>query len=202
MGKKMKTVPSGFQSIVEAVVVGSYDFLSQTSQSKKITKRLFPFLLTTLLLFLVGNLVSYLPGLSAISYNNIPLYRTATTDYNLILIISLFFLIIIQSTTIVTGGLLGYIKKFLNFKGPLDFVLGLMDIIGEIAKLVSISFRFFGNAFAGDVLIAVLIFIFPYILPLPFMGLLLISSVVQPAVFCILVLIYVQMSVVEKTKTE
>ena len=200
--RRMKTVPTGFQVWLEAIVVGAHDFLAETSQSKTVTRRLFPYLLTCLLLFLVGNLVSYLPGLGTILYHGAPIYRTATTDYNLVLILAVFFLLIVQATSIITGGLLGYIKKFLNFKSPLDFVLGLMDIIGEIAKLVSVSFRFFGNAFAGEVLIAVLLFIFPYVLPLPFMALLLISAIVQPAVFSILVVIYIQMGIAEKKVEE
>ncbi len=192
--KKMKTTPSGMQIIIEDAICGGYEFLKQTTRSEKMTRRLFPFVITTLLLFLFGNLFSYLPGLPSVTFKGMPLYRTATTDYNLIFILSLSFMLVAQGTCIATSGIFGYIKKFITFKSPLAFVLGIMDIIGEMAKLISVSFRFFGNAFAGDVLVAVLMSIFPFLLPLPFAGLMLISAIVQPVVFAILVVTYISMA--------
>ena len=198
VSKKLKLVPGVLQVLLETIIDGSYNLIKDTTNSKKIANRLHPFALTVFLLFLFGNLLSFVPGLSTVTYNDIPLYRTATTDFNMVLIITMFFLIIVQMTTIVSGGLLTYFKKFLNFSSPLNFILGFFDIIGEFARLISLSFRFFGNAFAAEVLFAVLLFIFPYILPLPFMALILLSSIVQPAVFALLAMIYIQMAVVEK----
>ncbi len=200
--RNMKDVPKGLQLWLEIIVAGSRDFIHQSTQKDSVTNKLHPFMLTIFLLFLIGNLISFIPGLPSITFNGMPLYRTATTDYNMVLIISLFFIVVIQMTTIVTGGVFTYLGKFFNFSSPLNFVLGLFDIIGEAAKLISISFRFFGNAFAAEVLVAVLLFIFPYILPVPFMGILLLSSVVQPAVFALLCMIYIQMAIVEKEAIE
>jgi len=198
MARRMQLVPSGFQMVIETLVAGAHDFLESLSGSATMTRRLFPFVLTTFLLFLAGNMLSYLPGLPSVTFHGEALYRTATTDYNLIFILALAFIIAAQVAGIATGGVLGYIKKFINFNSPLKFVLGIMDIVGECAKLISVSFRFFGNAFAGEVLVAVLLFIFPYVLPIPFTALLLISSLVQPAVFAILVVIYIQLGVIER----
>ena len=69
-----------------------------------------------------------------------------------------------------------------------------MDIVGESAKLVSLSFRLFGNIFAGEVLTAVMLFLVPFIAPLPFMFLGLLTAVVQAFVFSVLTLIFVTMA--------
>jgi len=198
----MKEVPKGLQLWLEIIVDGSREFMKETMKQDKPTNRLHPFVLTIMLLFLVGNLISFIPGLSSITFHGEALYRTATTDYNMVFVLALAFLIVAQAINIYTGGFFGYIKRFINFKTPLDFILGFFEIIGEIAKLISVSFRFFGNAFAAEVLIAVLLFIFPYILPLPFMMILLLSSIVQPAVFALLIMIYIQMSIVDPAEAK
>jgi len=199
---RMREVPTGLQLFLETIVLGSYNLIHESSGSVKMANRLHPFALTVFLLFIAGNLFSFLPGLPSVTFQGSPFYRTATTDYNLVLILAMFFLIIAQIVSIATGGVLGYFKKFINFSSPLNFILGFFEIIGEAAKLVSISFRFFGNAFAGEVLVAVLLFIFPYVLPLPFMLIILLSAIVQPAVFALLVMIYLQMAVMVKEEAQ
>jgi len=196
--RKMKDVPKGLQLWLEVIVDGSRSFIHETTHSDKVTNRLHPWILTIFLLFLVGNLLSFIPGFTSLTFHGEPLYRAATTDYNLVFILALTFMIVAQTVNIMTGGIWHYIKRFINFKSPLEFILGFFEIIGEFAKLISVSFRFFGNAFAAEVLIAVLMFIFPYLLPLPFMMILLLASFVQPAVFALLIMIYIQMSIVEK----
>ncbi|MBU2575718.1 F0F1 ATP synthase subunit A [Patescibacteria group bacterium] len=195
---KMREVPKGLQLWLEVIVGGTRSFMDDATNSNKVTNRLHPWILTIFLLFIVGNVISFIPGLPALTYNGELIYRTATTDYNMVFIIALVFLIVAQAVSITTGGFFGYIKKFINFRSPLKFILAFFEIIGEIAKLISVSFRFFGNAFAAEVLLAVLFIIFPYILPLPFMMILLLSSVVQPAVFALLIMVYIQMSIVDK----
>ena len=69
-----------------------------------------------------------------------------------------------------------------------------MDIVGELAKIFSLSFRLFGNIFAGEVLTAVILFLAPFFVPLPFMFLGLLTAVVQAFVFSILTLIFVTMA--------
>jgi len=95
---------------------------------------------------------------------------------------------------IMVHGPFGYVGKFLNFRSPLAFALGLMDIIGEFAKVVSLSFRLFGNIFAGEVLGAVMLFLAPFFIPLPFMFLGLLSAVVQAFVFATLTLVFVMLA--------
>jgi F-type H+-transporting ATPase subunit a len=100
------------------------------------------------------------------------------------------------------GGLFGFFKKLL--KGKLDFGLlasgffdifmGIMDLVSELAKIVSLSFRLFGNIFAGEVLTIVMLSLAAFIVPLPFMLLGLLSATVQAFVFSVLTLIYITMA--------
>jgi F-type H+-transporting ATPase subunit a len=69
-----------------------------------------------------------------------------------------------------------------------------MDLVGEIAKVLSLSFRLFGNIFAGEVLAAVMLFLFPFFLPLPFSFLGILTAVVQPFVFSVLTVVFISMA--------
>jgi len=123
--------------------------------------------------------------------------------------------IMMQIITIAAVGPLGYAGKFINIKnlagffvnlfkgklkfgmlaqGCLDVFLGFMDLIGELAKVFSLSFRLFGNVFAGEVLGAVMLFLLPFFGPVPFLFLGLLSSCVQAFVFAVLTLVFVNMA--------
>jgi len=68
-------------------------------------------------------------------------------------------------------------------------------LVSELAKVMSLSFRLFGNIFAGEVLGAVMLFLFPFFLPLPFTLLSLLTAVVQPFVFSVLTLVFISMAI-------
>ena len=120
-----------------------------------------------------------------------------------------------QIVAIAVTGPLGYIGKFINFSGIkeffvliskgkfkpsvlamgcLDLFLGFMDIIGEFAKIFSLSFRLFGNIFAGEVLGGVMLSLIPYFVPFPFMVLGLLTAFVQAFVFSVLTLVFISMA--------
>jgi F-type H+-transporting ATPase subunit a len=71
-----------------------------------------------------------------------------------------------------------------------EFVVGIIELFSEVAKVVSLSLRLFGNIFAGEVLITVISSLFAFALPIPFMALELIVGVVQATVFTLLTLVY------------
>ncbi len=108
----------------------------------------------------------------------------------------------------VTVGAWSYFNKFVNFKSwleipkkirkdpmiilvnPIHFFVGLIEIISEIAKVLSLSLRLFGNVFAGEVLLASMAAILAFVLPLPFMFLELLVGVIQALIFSVLTLVY------------
>jgi F-type H+-transporting ATPase subunit a len=75
-------------------------------------------------------------------------------------------------------------------------MVGILELISEFAKVVSFSFRLFGNVFAGEVLLAVLAFLIPYFLPIPFYGLELFVALVQAYVFAMLTLTFIKLATV------
>jgi F-type H+-transporting ATPase subunit a len=82
-------------------------------------------------------------------------------------------------------------KDFLIiFVNPIKAFVGIVEIIGEVAKVASLSFRLFGNIFAGEVLLASMMAIFAYILPLPFIFLEIIVGLIQALIFAMLTLVF------------
>lgn len=194
----LKIVPGYIQSIVEILFEGGYSFVKSIVVSEKKTKRLFPLVFTMFIFIMVANLATYIPGQSAFSVHkgegSVALFRAVMSDYGLILVMTLIAIITAQITAIAVHGPFGYLGKFFNFKSPLAFFLGIMDIIGELSKIVSLSFRLFGNIFAGEVLGAVMLFLAPYFIPLPFMFLGLLTAVVQAFVFSVLTLVFINLA--------
>ena len=90
----------------------------------------------------------------------------------------------------------GYLKKFFNFSNPINFFVGILELISEFAKVISFAFRLFGNIFAGEVLLAVILMLVPYFVPIPFYGLEIFVAVVQAFVFAMLTLVFIKLAMV------
>ncbi|MBU0721999.1 F0F1 ATP synthase subunit A [Patescibacteria group bacterium] len=198
INRSLKSVPGTLQNIVEILIEGSYLFVQTITGSNKKTKYLFPLVFTMFIFIAIANIFVFIPGQSAITLDNgegsVPLFRAVMSDYGMVFILTIISIIAMQVAAIATNGPFKYIGKFLNFKGPLEFFLGLMDFIGELAKILSLSFRLFGNIFAGETLTAVLLFLLPFIAPLPFMFLGILTAIVQAFVFATLTLVFVTMA--------
>ena len=136
-----------------------------------------------------------------------PMFRAATTDLNVTLALAVVSVFMTQYFGVKALGV-GYFSKFFAFGGVIgaftkaglgcggriaaffmgiiDIFIGLVELISEIGKIVSFSFRLFGNIFAGEVLLGVMAFLIPYLVSLPFYGLELFVGVVQALVFMML----------------
>ena len=79
----------------------------------------------------------------------------------------------------------------------MGLVVGLLEIIGNLARLVSFSFRLFGNIFAGEVLIAVISSFLPYLLPVPLMLFETFVGLLQAAIFALLTLVFIKLAIME-----
>jgi len=214
-----KEVPGRFQGFIEVLLEGAYSFVKSIIGIDKKAKRVFPLVFTMFILILVANLIPYIPGQSAVTLGSgdeaVPVFRAVMSDYGFVFIMTMITVLLTQIIAIITNGPFGYLGKFINlkgikkffidafkgkirigqfFQGFLDFFLGIMDIVGEVAKIVSLSFRLFGNIFASEVLTAVMLFLAPFIVPLPFMFLGLLTAVVQAFVFSVLTLIFISMA--------
>ncbi|MCD4704732.1 F0F1 ATP synthase subunit A [bacterium] len=217
--KSMKESPNRWQNLFEIIFEGAYSFVKSIIGDDKKAKRAFPLVFTMFIFILTANLATFIPGQAAITIKttegNMPLFRAVMSDYGLVFMMTILSVLVTQIVAIIVHGPFGYIGKFINlsgikeffqesFKGKfkfgilaqglLDFFLGIMDIIGELAKIVSLSFRLFGNMFASEVLSAVILFLAPFIAPLPFQFLGLLTAIVQAFVFSVLTLIFISMA--------
>lgn len=196
-GRKMKTVPGKFQLVFEMILGGFYDMIKGVTQNERLTRKIFPMFMTVALFFLTANLLNFFPGLLALEYNDVHLYRPATADYAVVLGITLIMFFFWQGTVLANIGFFSYLKKFINFSNPLNFFIGIVEIIGEFAKIISLSFRLFGNIFSEEVLALVMLSLAPFVAPLPFLLLGLLTSVIQALLFPSLILFFMNISIAE-----
>lgn len=141
-------------------------------------------------------------GLAEEGYVIRPFFRAPSTDLNFPLALALVTVVLSQYFGF-RALKLGYLKKFFDVSGFKKGVLvggaqllaGLLEIISEIAKIISLTFRLFGNILAGEVLLAVLAFLIPYLISVPFYGLEVFVGFVQALVFFMLTLVFFSLAV-------
>lgn len=119
----------------------------------------------------------------------VPYFRAATADLNTTLALAAVSVFLTQYYGFSALGL-SYLKKYFNFESPIMVFVGLLELILEFAKIVSFAFRLFGNIFAGEVLLSVMMFLVPVIVPMPFYGLELFVGAIQALVFSMLTLVF------------
>jgi F-type H+-transporting ATPase subunit a len=127
-----------------------------------------------------------------------PYFRSVNTDLMSPLSLAIASAIFVEWWGISTLGFLAYGSKFFNFgrlfrggfMGAIDFFVGILEFIAEIARLISFSFRLFGNMLAGEILLLIMTFLIPLFLALPFYGLELFVGAIQAFVFAMLTLVF------------
>lgn len=206
-------VPRGVHNLIEATVEFMLSEVEKVTGDAKRAKQFLPIVGTIFLFILFSNWIGLLPGTGSIgiwglhegAVELIPLLRPAASDLNLTLAIALFAVITSHVIGLLTIGPVAHVSKFINIRGVLhslkkgpmailvaliEFAVGLLEIISEIAKVLSLSLRLFGNIFAGEVLLTVMLGIFSYFLPVPFIFLEVLVGAIQATVFAMLTLAY------------
>ncbi len=125
----------------------------------------------------------------------IPIFRAGTADLNTTIALAAISVLITQLLGFKYLKF-GYLKKFFNFSSPIMFFVGILELILELAKIMSFAFRLFGNVFAGEVLLAVILFLVPVIAPMPFYGLEIFVGFIQALVFSMLSLVFFNMATI------
>jgi len=126
-----------------------------------------------------------------------PIFRPGSADLSFTLSLAIVAVLMVQFMGAWQLGGWGYFSRFLNFKNPVLFFVGLLEIVSEFSKMISFSFRLFGNIFAGEVLLTVIIALAPFIAPMPFYGLEIFVGAVQALVFAMLTLVFFRMATAE-----
>jgi F-type H+-transporting ATPase subunit a len=192
--RKMRKIPQGMQNAFEAIVEGFMDLIEGVTNDRKKAKEFFAYAFTIFLFIAFSNWMGLVPGVGAIGFGVntpefVPLFRAGSSDLSFTIALALSTIIYVQYMGF-KHLKLGYLKKYLNFSGPIQFFVGILEIISEFAKIISFSFRLFGNIFAGEVLLLVMTFLAPFIVPIPFYGLEIFVGFVQALVFMMLTLVF------------
>lgn len=195
--RKLIIIPGRFQSIIEMTVGGLYDLFGSVAGS--FVGVFFPLIATLFLFILTANWMGLLPGFGTIGFFHetgefIPLLRGATADLNTTLALAIIAVIAIQYYGFKTIGF-HYSTRFINFANPLMFFLGILELISEFSKIISFAFRLFGNIFAGEVLLTVMAFLMPFVVPLPFVTMELFVGLVQALIFSMLTTVFLNVAV-------
>ncbi|MBU1032270.1 F0F1 ATP synthase subunit A [Patescibacteria group bacterium] len=186
--RKVSLIPSGLQNLFELVIDFGYGTVEELSGEKR-AKVFFPIVMTFFLFILVSNWMGLLPGFSTITFEHQPLLRSMNSDLNMTLALALISAFLTHTFAIHYLGILDYLKKWFSLN-PIFLFVGFMEIVGEFTKIVSLSFRLFGNIFAGEVALLTIASIFAFVIPLPFYFLEIIVGFVQAAVFMMLTLVF------------
>ena len=202
---RLKAVPGKLQSVFEMLIGMVFDYMSDVLESRVLARKYFPVVMTIFVFILSLNWVGLLPGVTSIGYYEmvdgakhlIPFLYPPATDLNITIAFAIVAFFTIEVAGVVAIGLVKYSGKFLNFHSVGGFALGLLELISELARLVSFSFRLFGNIFAGKTLLIVAIFFVPYIIPVPIMAFEVFVGFIQAFVFAILTLFFIKLAVQE-----
>lgn len=201
--RRISIVPGRLQLLLESLFEYIYDFVAQTLESRELARRFFPLLATIFLFIFTANILEFMPGIGSVGIweswggKFVPLLRSVNTDLNMTLSLTIIAVIVIEIAGVAALGFFRYAGKFINFSSPINFVVGLIELVSEISRLVSFSFRLFGNIFAGEVLLAVIAFFVPYALPVPMMAFEMFVGFIQAVVFSMLTLFFIKMAITD-----
>ncbi len=197
-GRKASIIPGKIQNFFELVFEFAIGYMENILGSRKLAVTYFPLIATIFLVIASSNLFDFFPFFGAITYHTggetIPLLRPVNTDLNVTLALAIISVIAIEVIGILALGIKRYASKFFNFTSPINFIVGIIEFVSEMSRFISFSFRLFGNIFAGEVLIAVIVYFVPYILPVPLMLFETFVGLVQATVFAMLTLFFIKLA--------
>jgi F-type H+-transporting ATPase subunit a len=208
--RSMRLVPTGLQNVVEVIVDFLVD-LAENIAGREKGREFFALFATIFLYVLVNNWIELVPGFTNATIcvhpanvgagcngdQIVPLFRSPSADLNFTLTLALCAMVMVQFWSIKHTGFGGWAGKFINLRsGGIGFFVGLLETVSEVSRIISFSFRLFGNLFAGDVLLSVIPSLVPWVIVLPFMFLELFVGVIQALIFALLTLAFVVMATI------
>ncbi|MCF7831609.1 MAG: F0F1 ATP synthase subunit A [Candidatus Pacebacteria bacterium] len=217
MRPKLSTLPGKGQLMLEMMYEGVLGLIMQITASEYHAKKVFHILGALFLFIGFANFSGLIPGLTSITYDGISIFRTPTADFNTTFALAFGSVIVLHIVSIGDWGFFGHLGKFFKFKevfqgfkqgigagfmSLIDFFLGLLDIVGELAKIVSLSLRLFGNMYAGEVLMVILIGSLAYAVPSLWFAMSMLSALVQAIVFGSLVTVFYMLAIKSDSSSE
>lgn len=211
--RKLRDVPRGLQNIAEAILEFLLRAIESVTGDAVRARRFLPIVGSLFLFILLSNWIGILPGVGTIGIweevhgevELVPIFRSAMSDVNTTLALAVFSILATHLFGIIAVGVWKHANRFIQIEpiitgfrkggieiivGFINFGVGIIEAIGEVAKVISLSLRLFGNIFAGEVLLTVMASLLAFFLPLPFLGLELIVGIIQAMVFSMLTLVF------------
>lgn len=200
--RQIKEVPGRLQGLMELAVEAVLGLVETVAGPAK-ARKFFTIVISIFMFILVNNWLGLFPFFGSLGFYEeidhhlvfVPLLRSAATDLNTTLALAVVSVALTQVYGVQALGFGAYLGKFIVLKGgPIGLFVGLLELISEVAKLISLSFRLFGNVFAGEVLLVTMAFLIPWVASVPFMGLELFVGLMQAFIFAMLTLVFMTMA--------
>lgn len=218
--KRSREIPDKIQNFAESILELALGYVDRVTHDRKKSLKFLPIVGALFFFILISNWLGVFPGIGSIGRwlsvhgetELVPIFRPANTDLNMTLAMALLGVTISHVFGIAAIGFWKYANKFVKLgdiwrsfrKGGMsimvafiEFGVGFIEIISEVAKIVSLSLRLFGNVFAGEVLLTVMASLLAFAVPLPFIGLEILVGFIQALVFAMLVLVYLSVATTE-----
>ncbi len=213
---KLKKIPGKLQHVFEIVLDGALSLVDQVTNDRKISNKIFPVVFSVFIFILINNWLGILPFIGSMGFYMmeeghsifVPLFRGGTADINMTLTLGIVAVVGSNIFGIITLGIWKTINKYVKLQelgsiftkvrkdpsvlvvAPISFFVGIIEFIGELAKIASLSFRLFGNIFAGEVLLSSMAAILAFVLPTPFLFLEVFIGLIQALIFSLLTTVY------------
>jgi len=209
--RRMKLIPTGLQNLLEFLCEIAAGFIEDIA-GKENGRRFFPLVVTIFLFVVLNAWIGLMPGFQSIKLNGMPLLRNANTDINVPLMLALTSVVAVEYWGF-KAKRVSYLKTFMNFgqlgqgfmqlfkgkikaglsgifNGIIAAFVGVLEVLSHLIRVISFTFRLFGNMTAGLILTGVVIFIVPLVVPSIFYGLEALFGFVQALIFSGLTLVF------------
>jgi len=215
--RKMKLIPGKLQNLAEMAVEALLSFVKSVAGEKH-ARLLFPVVATIFIYVITNAYLALLPFFGTIVVTGqegtaVPLFRSANTDINVPLSIAVMSFIFVEFWGMKSLGAFRYLGEFFNFGqigrgvkelfkgkirpaitniafGFINLFVGMLEIFSHLIRIISFTFRLFGNMTAGEMLLLVSAFLIPLIFTIPFYGLELLIGFIQALIFAGLTLVF------------
>lgn len=189
--RKLSLIPGKLQVMTETVI-GEFYSITESVAGLNAAK-IFPFFMSFFLFILVANWTGLIPGVSAIGFwkegKIVPFLRSATSDFNVTFALALVSAVSTHLLSIRTIGVRDYLSRYISLN-PINLYVGFLELISEVTKVISLSFRLFGNIFAGEIVLGTISTLFAFLFPLPFLMLEVVVGLIQALVFAMLTMAF------------
>jgi len=212
---KLQEIPGKIQNLFEIIIESALSLCDQVTNDRALSMKIFPIAISVFFFILINNWFGILPlgGLGLIEKGEtgavfVPFLRGGTADINTTIALAIMAVLGANIFGVFSIGIWKTFNKYVNLNvigqivkkirkdptiiivAPITFFVGLIEIIGEFAKIASLSFRLFGNVFAGEVLLVSMAALVGYIIPIPFLFLEILVGLIQALIFSILLVVY------------